>query len=98
MYVICFTYMLNPSICIPKVEGTVNKSFIYKVFDRYNFGKIKKIDLIKTNNYKRAFIHYSYWHDNNNANYAKDLILSGEDIKLIYSMPWYWICKLSIHS
>ena len=78
------------------MEQTVNKRFIYNIFSRYNFGKIKKIDLININESKRAFIHFSCWYDNDNANYVKDLMSKGEDFKLIYSMPWYWICKRSL--
>ena len=34
-------------ICIPKVGRNINKKLIYDTFERCDFGKIKRIDLIK---------------------------------------------------
>ena len=44
---------------------------------------------------KKAFIHFKNWNKDDKSQYVKDIITSGKDIKIIYSMPWYWICKQS---
>ena len=82
-------------LCIPKVTNNINKPFIYKIFNRYNFGHIEKIDLINKEDSKKAFIHFKNWNKDDKSQYVKDIITSGKDIKIIYSMPWYWICKQS---
>ena len=58
---IMFYYqMSNPSICIPKVDQNINKKFIYDIFNRYNFGEIRKIDMVKMNRGFKVFIHFKY--------------------------------------
>ena len=86
---------MSTIICIPKLQSTTNKSFIYKIFHQYNFGQIDKIDLINKNDSKRAFIHLKSWNTDEKSQYVKDIVSSGQDFKIIYSMPWYWICKKS---
>ena len=86
---------MSTVLCIPKVTGNINKSFIYNIFNKYNFGHIEKIDLINKENSKKAFIHFKNWNKDDRSQYVKDIITSGKDIKIIYSMPWYWICKKS---
>ena len=49
-------YQMNKlTICIPRVENNVNKKLIYDVFNDYDFGTIKKIDLINIGKYLRRF-------------------------------------------
>ena len=82
-------------LCIHKVASNINKSFIYDIFNKHNFGHIEKIDLIHKENSKKAFIHFKKWNKDDRSQSIKDIITSGKDIKIIYSMPWYWICKKS---
>ena len=85
--------MDNPIICIPKVNKNINKCFINDIFNKVNLGKINRIDLINTNKSKRAFIHFQFWYDNERALEAKKWLTEGQDIKIIYSEPWYWKCS-----
>ena len=84
------------TICIPRVENNVNKKLIYDVLNDYDFGSIKKIDLINIGKYKRVFIHYKYWNTNPISMKVKDVLMEKKDIKLIYNSPWYWKCSLYI--
>ena len=54
----------------------------------------KLVHLNKENS-KKAFIHFKNWNKDDRSQYVKDIITSGKDFKIIYSMPWYWICKQS---
>ena len=40
--------------------------------------------------FSRVFIHFSKWNDSEVAIQAKERILSGKDIKVIYQEPWFW--------
>ena len=84
--------MNNPSICIPKVDHNITKKFIYTVFNRYNFGEIKKIDMIKINKGYRVFIHFKYWNDSVNSLKVRELLSLGQDFKIMYVEPWFWKC------
>ena len=87
-----------PSICIPKVEKTIEKNDIFSVFQKYHFGKIKKIDLIQIGNFKKAFIHIFWDSKNDKAQKARNLLLNKSNFKIIYDYDygWYWKCSASI--
>ena len=80
------------SICIPIVNKNIKKSYIIDVFNSYNFGIIKIVDLIMLGKNKRAFIHYSHWNNNEKSLYIKQLLENGKDFKIMYDMPLFWKC------
>ena len=84
--------MCDLSLCIPLIENNITKKHIKNVLNKYKFGKINRIDLISVNKYKRAFIHYKYWYNNNQSKYIQDLLSKDLDFKIIYKYPWFWKC------
>ena len=85
--------MTQPIICIPYVNNDIHKKQLCDTFNKYNFGRIKRIDLIKINKSQRAFIHYIYWNDNIKTKQALEWLNNGDDIKVMYDEPWYWKCS-----
>ena len=83
----------NIIICIPKVRTNISKNYIYNIFNKYNFGKIQRVDLVRKYNTQKAFIHYDYWNNNEKVSQIKGWLLEGKDIKIIYEDPWYWKCS-----
>lgn len=88
------------SLCIPRVSVNVTHKDIYNVFNKLQIGEIHRVDLIErqtTNNdkFKRIFIHFKSWADNETANQMKTRFDSGKDVKIVYDDPWYW--KLSVN-
>ena len=64
-------------------------------------GIIKRIDIKNTNpknntipNAKTrnrcAFIHLNKWFEQGNGLLARERLLNGKDIKVIYDEPWFW--------
>ena len=82
------------TICIPKVDSRIKKKFIFETFNRFNFGFIKKIDLIKVDKSQRCFIHYNNWNNNELSKQILDILEKGLDFKIMYRDPWYWKCSL----
>ena len=83
------------SLCIPKVNVETTKGDIFKTFNTINIVKLEKVDIIykKSQNgedYKMVFLHFNKWYDNPIAENAKERILSGNDIKVVYAFPWFW--------
>lgn len=83
------------SLCIPKVKCTTTKTEIIEVFNKINIGKLEQVDLInkkspKGEEFKIVFLHFSQWSDTINGLHAKDRILAGKDIKIVYDFPWFW--------
>lgn len=84
-----------PSLCIPRVFANITEVQVGKVISELHLGIIKRIDIVKKNNeksakYQRIFIHFKTWYPDGNAIIARERVLNGKDIKIIYKDPWYW--------
>lgn len=84
-----------PSLCIPRVFPNIDERRIRGIFDTLNMGEIARVDIIrrktdKGENFNRVFVHWKHWNDNDNANQARERLLNGKEIKIIYDDPWYW--------
>lgn len=84
-----------PVLCIPRVHRNINETRIRNIFDELNMGTIERIDIVskkndKENKFNRVFIHYHEWNDSENAVIARERLLEGNDIKIIYDEPWFW--------
>lgn len=84
-----------PSLCIPRVYPNIDERRIYRIFDDLKLGDIDRIDIVRTNNAKgekcnRVFIHFTRWYNSRNADTARERLLNGNDIKVIYDDPWFW--------
>jgi hypothetical protein len=84
-----------PSLCIPRVFSNIDERRIYQIFDDLRLGDIDRIDIVRGNNAKgekcnRVFIHFTRWYNSRNADTARERLLNGNDIKVIYDDPWFW--------
>ena len=84
-----------PSMCIPRVYANINEGRIRKIFDDLNIGVIERVDIVKKTTEKgerfnRVFIHMERWFQNSNASTARERLLGGKDIKVVYDDPWFW--------
>jgi hypothetical protein len=88
-----------PSICIPRVFKHITVPFIIDIFqEKLKLGIIKKVDVIPNNNdklFKKVFIHFASWHDNDHINTIKNKFIRGIVIKIVYDEPWFWKCSLN---
>jgi hypothetical protein len=88
--------MTCPSLCIHRVCNNTTKKNVYNVLNKLNFGLIDHIDIVyKGKEYKQVFIHFKTWFQNKNATKAKERIMAGKDINVIYEGPWFWKMSLS---
>ena len=44
----------------------------------------------KGEQFNRVFVHFRCWNDTENANIARERLLNGKEIKIIYDDPWFW--------
>jgi hypothetical protein len=89
-----------PSLCIPRVFPNITEERIRQTFDALDLGVIERVDMIHRfsdngEKFKRVFIHFSSWATNSDALRAKQRILSGGEIKIIYDEPWFWKVSLN---
>ena len=86
-----------PVLCIPRVHRNIDETYIRKIFNELNMGILDRIDIVvkrndnkKDNNFNRVFVHFREWNDSENAKRARERLLEGKEIKIIYDDPWFW--------
>jgi len=80
------------SICIPRIESSIPKDYIYRVINNLQVGSIEKITEIPLRNdptHKRIIIKIQWNKSIKSVNIQRILSNTGA-IKLVYDMPWYW--------
>lgn len=87
-------------LCIPRVYSNVTEECIRRIFTDISLGEIDHIDIVskkyeKKEEFNRVYIHFKRWYKNSNADKARELLLNGKEIKVIYSEPWFW--KISMY-
>ena len=85
----------QPSICIPRVFNNITEARIRHVFGELGLGSISRIDMIERKNeegdsFKRVFVHFDKWFENQNAQSARRKLIEGKEIKIVYDEPWFW--------
>ena len=84
-----------PSLCIPRVFANINEKRIRCIFNDLNMGEILRIDIVsktteKGDKFNRVFVHFKQWFNNENSDTARERLLNGKEIKIIYDDPWFW--------
>jgi hypothetical protein len=84
-----------PVLCIPRVYPNISESRIRKIFEELNMGTLERIDIIskqseKGEQFNRVFVHFTRWNNSENACTARERLLNGKEIKIIYDEPWFW--------
>lgn len=84
-----------PVLCIPRVYPNISESRIRGIFDELGMGTLDHIDIVpktsdKGEKFNRVFVHFRRWNDSENANTARERLLNGKEIKIIYDDPWFW--------
>jgi hypothetical protein len=84
-----------PSLCIPRVFSNIDEKRIRKIFDELEMGSIDRLVFVnktteKGEKFNRVFIHFKRWLNNKTANIAREKLLSGKEVTIIYDDPWFW--------
>jgi hypothetical protein len=84
-----------PSLCIPRVFSNIDEKRVRHIFDQLNMGIIERVDIVsktteKGEKFNRVFVHFRRWFSNSNADTARERLLNGKEIKIIYDDPWFW--------
>lgn len=88
----------NGSLCIPRIESTIKREYIFKKLCMLKIGYIQKITEIplKNNpNFKRILVRIQ-WNDTEKANKFKEKLNDIGCINFVYEMPWFWKISYSL--
>jgi hypothetical protein len=89
----------EPILCIPGVFANIKEDRIRRIFADLDLGEVERIDIVvpkisveapqKENKFNRVFIHL-LWKQTDQATAARERLLQGKEIKIIYDEPWFW--------
>jgi len=80
------------SLCIPRIESTINKDYVLSIFNKLNIGiinKIHEIPLRYNQDFKRIII-YIKLNTTEKSLTVQKLINENKSVKVVHDMPWYW--------
>lgn len=89
-----------PSVCIPRVFPNITWQRVKGIFEELGLGLVDRVDMInKTNEkgdkYKRVFVHFKSWNEDETAQQVREKLLGGDQVKIVYDEPWYWKIAMS---
>jgi len=89
----------EPILCIPGVFANIKEERIRRIFADLDLGEVERIDIVvpkrpveatqKENKFNRVFIHL-IWKQTDQATAARERLLQGKEVKIIYDEPWFW--------
>jgi len=84
-----------PSMCIPRVFKNITEERVRRVLEQLNLGDVERVDMVPKRNdggdeFQRVFIHFKRWYKNADADKARERLLTGKEIKIVYDDPWFW--------
>ena len=89
------SHQLPIILCIPRVSTTVSREYIYETIQKLGIGCIEtlhEIPLQHSNNLKRIIIRVKWDLSSPQSQHIHSILSDNKSIKIVHSMPWYWIC------
>ena len=89
------------SLCIPRVFKNISEKRIRAIFYSLKLGFVERVDMVAKSGkdgkeFWRVFVHFSQWNDRNpTATQFKAKLERGEQVKIVYDQPWFWMISKS---
>ena len=85
---------VQPVLCIPRIDNTTTKKYIFDKIRLLDWGIISKIIEIplKNESDKKRIIINLKWNNKENTNIYKEKLLNNETIQIVHNAkePFYW--------
>jgi hypothetical protein len=88
------------SLCIPRVFSNITYRQIFKVMCDARLGFVERVDVIRTKDHKRAYIHFKAGGWNMRDKFARETLTAlqeGDHLEMLYEegKPWFWKVVIS---
>lgn len=83
------------TVCIPRVSSSVSQEYIIQTIDKMHIGSVESIQEIPLHNnvaFKRIIIRIKWDISSPHSQWIYNTLSENKSIKIVHSMPWYWIC------
>jgi len=87
--------MQSPILCIPRLPINITREYITDIIHKMNIGGIQtlhEIPLQNSNQFKRVIIRIDWDLRSPEAIRIYSTLSENKSIKIVHSMPWYWVC------
>ena len=84
---------MNITLCIPRLENTIELNYVKSIFTKMNVGEIKgifEIPLRAEVKFKRVMIQMNIDENKEVGDFIMKRMNSGKDVKVVYNSPCYW--------
>lgn len=95
--------IINPDVlCIPGVFANIGEARIRRAFADLDIGEVTRVDIVipkstanasdapaQNKKFNRVFVHIK-WNSSKQASSAREKLLQGKEIKIVYDQPWFW--------
>lgn len=82
----------STSLCIPRMEASVSRDYIYSVFNKLNIGHIDQLNEIPLRNerdFKRVLLRIRL-NNSDTANTVGRFLKEKGYVNIVHDMPWFW--------
>uniref|UniRef100_A0A6C0JWR9 Uncharacterized protein n=1 Tax=viral metagenome TaxID=1070528 RepID=A0A6C0JWR9_9ZZZZ len=82
-------------LCIPKLSFNISSEYIINIIQKMNIGTIDtlhEIPLKYNKNYKRIIMRINWNLESSQSKRIYSILNENKSIKIVYDMPWYWVC------
>ena len=82
----------STSLCIPRMEASVSRDYIYSVFNQLNIGHIEQMNEIPLRNerdFKRILLRIRL-NNSDTANTVVKFLKEKGYVNIVHNMPWFW--------
>ena len=80
------------ALCIPRMDVSISRDYIYSIFNRLNVGHIEHMNEIPLRNesdYKRVILRIR-WNQSPTAMNMRQFLSEKGYVNIVYDMPWFW--------
>ena len=79
------------TIFIPFIHNSCDINMIKYVFKHLQIANVSSVDLIKNGYNYKGFVHIESWFNNTASLNLQEKISNGEQAKIVYDDPYYWV-------
>jgi len=88
--------MSSLSLFIPRVFASITKEDMKQVFHTLDIGMVNRVDFVVKMGkdkkiYHTAYVHFDHWYSNVANDHIREKLERGEEARIVYNDPWYWI-------
>jgi hypothetical protein len=82
------------NVFVPHVFPNFDEEYMTKAFSK--IGVVDHMDFVSKQDrngklYNAVYIHFTSWHTNSTATKMRNALEAGEQSKLVYDTPWFWV-------